>query len=71
MSADNFLGIYRANNCKYIGHSCWSECERKSCLNCENGIIFTAKSLKEAVKLAEEHCNNMDKIYEYGIRFLN
>ena len=68
MSADNFLGIYRVNNRKYVAHNCWSECE-KGCSTCEAREIFTARGLKATIELAEDELRN--GIYEYGIRFLN
>jgi len=71
MSADNFIGIYKVNNRKFIGRDCLSDCERGDCKNCWSRIVFTAKSLPEAVKLAQEALNNPDEIYEYGYRFFN
>jgi hypothetical protein len=71
MSADNFLGIYKVNNRKYIGRGCWSECEKNECNICSNRIIFTAKSITEAVKLAQATCNDIDQCYEYGYQFIN
>ena len=70
MSADNFLGIYVVNKRKYIARSCWSECER-DCANCEQRIIFMAKSLREAIKLAQKELQNPNEVFEYGIHFLN
>ncbi len=70
MSADNFLGIYKQGR-KYIGRNCWSECDEAVCKNCENRLVFVAKSLSGAVKEAEQHCKNIDETYEYGYRFLN
>lgn len=67
MSADNFLGIYKINSRKYIGRGCWFECERVNCKNCEIRAVFVARSLLEAIKLAQEACGN----YEYGYKFLN
>lgn len=69
MSADNFLGIYKIHNRKYIGRGCWSECERTDCKNCKTRTIFIGKSLLEAVKMAQDACNT--GAYEYGLRFLN
>lgn len=69
MSADNFLGIYKINRRKFIGRNCWSECEQDGCKGCGNRIIFTAKSLLEAVTLAQDACQKDD--YEYGYRFFN
>lgn len=71
MSADNFLGIYKVNNRKYIGRSCWSECERPDCKACESRVIFTAKSMGEAVEIAENALCDPNEVYEYGYRFLN
>lgn len=69
MSADNYLGIYKVNKRKFIGRGCWSECDRANCKDCDNRIVFTARSLSEAVKLAQEACN--EEPYEYGYHFLN
>ncbi len=68
MSADNFLGIYKANQRKFIGRGCWAECNRDNCKDCNNRIIFTAKSLSEAIRLAQDACNKDN--YEYGYRFV-
>jgi len=69
VSADNFLGIYKANGRRFIGRDCWSECERDNCRSCYNRVVFIAKSPSEAVGLAEKACNEDN--YEYGYRFLN
>jgi len=69
MSADNFLGIYKASQRKFIGRGCWSECERDNCKVCDNRIVFVARSLSEAVKFAQDACNEDN--YEYGYSFLN
>ena len=69
VSADNFLGIYKVNSKKFIGRGCWSECEN-DCFKCNIREVFVAKSITEAIKLAEEHLNNPDEVYEYGYRFL-
>ena len=70
MSADNFLGIYKANSRKYVAYNCWSECGRENC-PCIKREIFTAHSVIDAVKKAEQELRNPDMIYEYGYRFLN
>lgn len=69
MSADNFLGIYQVNKRKFIGRGCWSECEQSNCKDCDNLVIFTAKSLSEAVRLAQDACGKA--LYEYGYQFLS
>lgn len=68
MSADNILGIYKVNNRKFVGRSCWSECE-DDCSTCASRIIFTAKSISESVKKAQEELQN--DVYEYGYIFKN
>ena len=68
MSADNFLGIYKINDRKFIGRDCWSERVRDHCSTCGN-VIFLADSVKEAVELAEKTLQ--EEYYEYGYRFLN
>lgn len=69
MSADNFLGIYQVSSRNYIARNCWAECEGKSCEYCNNRIVFTVKSIPEAVRLAEKACG--EDLFEYGYRFLN
>uniref|UniRef100_A0A6M3JH05 Uncharacterized protein n=1 Tax=viral metagenome TaxID=1070528 RepID=A0A6M3JH05_9ZZZZ len=68
MSADNFLGIYKENNRRYVARNCFSECEG-DCSNCNSAPVFIAKSLTEAVKKAEEELGY--DVYEYGYRFFN
>ena len=68
MSTDNIMSIIKVNNRKYEAHNCFSECEG-DCSSCNSRVIFTAKSMTEAVyKAQEEMCND---IYEYGYRFKN
>lgn len=70
MSADNYLGIYKVNNRRYIARSCFSEYVG-NCNKCSNRIIFIAKSLSEAAHKAKDEINNPGASYEYGYRFLN
>lgn len=69
MSADNFLGIYQTRKGVFIGRGCWSECDKSDCEECPNTIIFTTKSLREAIQFAQDAYATGN--YEYGYRFLN
>jgi len=68
MSVDNYLGIYKVNNRKIEAHACFSECE-EDCSSCNCRIIFTARSIAEAVRKAQEEMGS--DIYEYGYMFKN
>jgi len=68
MSADNLMTIVKVSSRKYEAHNCFSECEG-DCSSCNKRVIFTAKSITEAVKKAQEELSN--DIYEYGYIFKN
>lgn len=74
MSADNYLGIYRCKNGKFLAYSmCASENYKKKGLGrylkqhcC---TIFEAKDVEDAVMKAE--LETRENYYEYGYSFLN
>ena len=67
MSADNYLGIVKVGR-KYIGHSCFSECE-EDCVQCGHPRVFIATSVIGAVQAAQEAMSK--DIFEYGYTFKN